>query len=41
MLSTRSGPVVKGIRHLESKRVCLDSRRPAIRAAKLGSRLPV
>ncbi len=40
MLSTRSGAVVKGIRHIESKRVRLDSRRPAIRAAKLGKPTP-
>ena len=40
MLSTRSGAVVKGIRDIESKRVRLDSRRPAIRAAKLGKPTP-
>ena len=40
MLSTRSGAVVKGIRHIESKRVRLDGRRPAIRAAKLGKPTP-
>ncbi len=40
MLSTRSGAVLKGIRHIESKRVRLDSRRPAIRAAKLGKPTP-
>src|SRR6266403_741678 len=40
MLSTRSGAVAKGIRHIESKRVRLDSRRPAIRAAKLGKPTP-
>ncbi len=40
MLSRRSGAVVKEIRHIESKRVRLDSRRPAIRVAKLGKPTP-
>ena len=36
MLSTRSGAVVKGIRHIESKRVRLDSRRPAHPRREIG-----
>src|SRR5712691_11899710 len=36
VLSTRSAAVVKGIRHIESQRVRLDSRLLAIGAGKLG-----